>query len=69
MFGSHLLSQYPFVDNVPTGQESTQTPLYLILFPAHLEPATHIPFLRSNPELQAIQNADEKHEKQFELQA
>ena len=69
MLGSHLLSQYPFDEMVPTGHESRHTPLYLSLLLAHRSPVTQMLFLRSNPELQLVQKADDMHEKQFDEQA
>lgn len=54
---------------VPTGHESRQTPLYLSLLLAHLSPTTQMLLLRSKPDLQLVQKADDMHEKQFDEQA
>ena len=54
---------------VPAGHESRQTPLYFNLLLAHLSPEIQMLFLRSKPELQLVQKADDMHEKQFDEQA
>jgi hypothetical protein len=65
--GSQIGLQYPLLTKVPTGHEFKQIPLYFNWLFGQIDPVIQIPLSKSNPELQAVQKEDDRHEKQFEL--